>query len=92
MNEPHEVDLLVAALEDEDSMVRWGTAKSLVRIGDPRALQPLLAALEDEDPVMRGMVASGCMDGVAALRRDIDDPRAWEPLLAALRTSERQSR
>lgn len=51
------IELLVSALEDEYSQVRWWAACALERIGDERAIDSLASALKDEDPRVREMAS-----------------------------------
>jgi HEAT repeat protein len=71
------VEPLIAALEDENSDVRFFAAVALKEIKDPRAVDPLIGALKDENPVVR--------EYVAGWLGEIKDPRAVEALIAALK-------
>ena len=47
--DPHAVELLTTALQDESAEVRKAAAHALGILGDPRAVMPLLKALKDEE-------------------------------------------
>ncbi|MGB3404219.1 MAG: HEAT repeat domain-containing protein, partial [Microcoleaceae cyanobacterium] len=70
------VELLIAALEDEDSDVRWSAARALGEIGSEVAVEPLIAALEHEDIFVRRSAATAL--------GEIGSEVAVEPLIAAL--------
>ena len=70
------VELLITALKDEDSDVRWEAAEILGKIKDPRAVESLITALKDKDSVLQGRA-------VEALEK-IGKP-AVEPLITALK-------
>ena len=70
------VELLVAALGDQDENVRWCAALVLGAIGDARAVEPLIAALDNPKGWVRWR-AAGALG-------EIGDPRAVGPLIAAL--------
>jgi len=78
------VEPLIAALTDDNSVVRAAAAKALGSIEDPRAVEPLILALGDEDPQVR-------KNAVTALRW-IQDPRAVEPLIGSLKDEVREVR
>jgi len=71
------VEPLIAALNDQDRVVRWLAVKTLKSIGDAMAVEPLIAALKDEDDGVRVWVAGA----LGKLR----DSRAVEPLIMALK-------
>jgi HEAT repeat protein len=71
---------LIAALEDEDSLVRGNAAQALGRIQGPRTVDPLIKALTDEHKYVRGKAA----EALGAIR----DPRTVDPLIAALEHDE----
>jgi HEAT repeat protein len=52
------VEPLIAALKDSDKDVRKAVAKTLGKIGDPRAIEPLLSALEGKNKEVRKAAAS----------------------------------
>ena len=54
---PPAVDVLLYALKDRDSDVRWLAAQVLGHLGDPRAVEQLKAALRDEDLYVRKAAA-----------------------------------
>ena len=70
------VDGLIAALRDDDYIVRWKVAEALGEIGDARAVEPLIKALGDED----GDVRQAATEALG----EIGDARAVEPLIKAL--------
>ncbi len=74
---PLVVDLLIQALEGNNSEVRQSAIDGLGSIGDLKAVQPIIAALKDADMDVRWLAAS-------ALGK-MDDKRALEPLIEALR-------
>jgi len=51
------VEPLVAALQDEDPVVRRIAAEVLGNLGDPRAVAPLAAASQDENSDVRRAAA-----------------------------------
>jgi HEAT repeat protein len=61
---------LIAALEDEDAVVRANAAASLGWIGEPGAAKPLLRCLQDEDERCRSAaaLALGMLHTAVALR------------------------
>ena len=75
------VDVLIAALQEDDIEVSGYAAKALGEIRDPRAVDPLIAALSREDFYYKGWAA-------IALGQ-IGDPRAIEPLIASMKGYER---
>lgn len=77
MGDKRAVEPLLAALTDENPLVRKLAARTLGILGDKRAFEPLVAALRDKDPTVGGAAANA----LAAL----GDKRAFEPLVAALR-------
>ncbi len=70
----------VAALGDEDSIVRRQGAQALGQQTDTRAVEPLVAALKDKD--------TGVRKAAADALRQLRDARAMEPLVAALKDSD----
>ncbi len=60
--------------------VRENAAKSLIKLGDGRAVEPLIAALEDSAREVRR--------GAVEALRQFGDLRAVEPLIAALKDSD----
>ncbi len=70
------VEPLVAALRDQDEIVRWCAALVLGSVGDVRAVEPLIAALDNPKGWVRWR-AAGALG-------EIGDPRAVGPLIAAL--------
>src|SRR5690348_14444362 len=71
------VNALIARLKDDNAGVRGAAARSLGRLGDPRAVVPLIAVLADSD----GEVRSAALDALA----DLGDPRAVGPIAALLK-------
>ncbi|NVM21382.1 MAG: HEAT repeat domain-containing protein [Desulfobacterales bacterium] len=67
---------LIAALKDNDPLVRRHAAQALGEIKEPRAVKPLVAALKDTNSLIR-------RHAVKALGK-IKDPRAVKPLIAVL--------
>lgn len=67
---------LIAALKDNNPLVRRHAAEALGEIKDPRAVEPLIAALKDTDSLIR-------RHAVKALGK-IRDLRAIKPLIAVL--------
>jgi HEAT repeat protein len=65
------VTCLLAALQDENSMVRVAAAESLGRIGNPRAIAPLIARMrdrgEDRDVRSRAAEALGRLQAAEAV-------------------------
>ena len=74
---PPAVAPLIAAMEDEDWIVRQGASQALGRIGDPQAVEPLIIALGDKNQWIRRYAAEAL--GL------IGDKQAIEPLVAALK-------
>ena len=74
---PPAVAPLIAAMEDEDWIVRQGASQALGRIGDPQAVEPLIIALGDKNQWIRRYAAEAL--GL------IGNERAIEPLAAALK-------
>ena len=74
---PPAVAPLIAAMEDEDWIVRQGASQALGRIGDPQAVEPLIIALGDKNQWIRRYAAEAL--GL------IGDEQAIEPLVAALK-------
>lgn len=72
---PPAVEPLIAAMQDEDWIIRQGASQALGRIGDPKAVEPLIGALEDKNQWIRRYAAEAL--GL------IGDERAVEPLVAA---------
>ncbi len=68
---------IMAALRDQENIVRNEAQRILVELNDARAIEPLIASLRDEDWNVR-------KNAVSALSR-IGGSRAVEPLIAALR-------
>jgi HEAT repeat protein len=58
IGDPRAVDPLIAALQDEDPLLRGAAAQSLGEIGDCRAADPLIAALGDEESFVREEAAA----------------------------------
>lgn len=71
-------EILMIALQDKNSYVRWITAKQLVELKDSRTVEPLITALTDESIRMEAASALG----------NIKDTRAVEPLIALLKDKE----
>jgi HEAT repeat protein len=71
------VQPLIAALKDENAVVRINAAKALGYIADKRAVEPLIAVLNDEAWYVRRKAAESL--------GEIGDARAVEPLIAALK-------
>ena len=71
------VNALIARLKDDNAGVRGAAARSLGRLGDPRAVVPLIAVLADSD----GEVRSAALDALA----DLGDPRAVGPIAGLLK-------
>jgi HEAT repeat protein len=75
------VGLLIAALADENSMVRASSADALGRLGDPQAVAPLIMTLGDGEPHVRLRAAEAlgklgneeARDPLAALLSDQDE-------------------
>jgi len=74
---PPAVAPLIAAMEDEDWIVRQGASQALGRIGDPQAVEPLIIALGDKNQWIRRYAAEAL--GL------IGDEQTIEPLVAALK-------
>ncbi|QGZ89549.1 hypothetical protein GQR42_08210 [Microcystis aeruginosa FD4] len=70
------VEPLIAALKDEDVVVRRAAAEALGKIGGELAIEPLVAVLKDEDVDVR-------RSATEALGK-IGDGRVVEPLIVAL--------
>jgi HEAT repeat protein len=70
------VDPLIAALKDEQPLVRRAATKSLGKLGDVRALDSLIGALEDSDALVRA--------GAADALGQMGDARAAVPLIESL--------
>lgn len=75
--DPRVVDLLIAALESPDVVVRRNVAGLLDKRLDPRFVNPLVASLKDADSSVR-------VNAIEALAKSAD-PRAVEPLIAMLK-------
>ncbi len=75
---------LIKALQHENSGIRSGTAKTLGKLKDERAVKPLLFALKDKDRMVR-------MNAAEALG-EIQDSLALEPLIKALEDEDWQVR
>ena len=73
---PRTLEFLIAALKDEDPLVREAVAEELDSIGDTTSVQALIAALAGEDDRVRWKVA------VALIK--IGDPASIQPLVIAL--------
>src|SRR5881392_2883487 len=71
------VRALIARLKDENAGVRGAAARSLGRLGDPRAVPPLIDVLADSD----GEVRSAAVEALA----DLGDPRAIGPIAGLLK-------
>jgi len=84
------VDLIVAALKQDDANVRRGAAKALWELNvAPQTVGPaLLAALDDPDPVVQANVYAGLaslgQDAVPRLIERLDDPRTQGKVLRVL--------
>jgi len=70
------IPLLVPALKNKDSNVRWSAAHALEDHRDPRVVDAFIAALRDRAPTVRAVI-------VEALGK-FRDRRALEPLREAL--------
>jgi len=77
------VDLLVAALKDEDKYVRWHAALGLQRIKNKRIIEPLVNAFRDEDEYVRRNAARALA---------VQGESAIEPLITALQDKETEVR
>ncbi len=75
------VEVLIAALDDDDMDMRWQAADVLGHIRDPRAIGPLVAALQDADDFT--MVA-GALRNIGKL--------SIKPLIAALGAGDTKGR
>src|SRR5437870_7664868 len=71
------VRALIARLKDENAGVRGAAARSLGRLGDPRAVPPLIDVLADSGPAVR----SAAVEALA----DLGDPRAIGPIAGLLK-------
>lgn len=71
------VDLLITALKDKSTQIRYGAADSLGDLKDRSAVEPLIAAMQDEYAIVR-------QRAVEALGK-IKDRRAIEPLIATMK-------
>ena len=71
------VRALIARLKDENAGVRGAAARSLGRLGDPRAVPPLIDVLADSGPEVR----SAAVEALA----DLGDPRAIGPIAGLLK-------
>src|SRR5437868_1514476 len=71
------VRALIARLKDENAGVRGAAARSLGRLGDPRAVPPLIDVLADSD----GEVRSAAVEALA----DLGDARAIGPIAGLLK-------
>src|SRR5205809_1688854 len=71
------VRALIARLKDENAGVRAAAARSLGRLGDPRAVPPLIDVLADSGPEVR----SAAVEALA----DLGDPRAIGPIAGLLK-------
>jgi HEAT repeat protein len=67
---------LIAALADENWLVRTSSAIALGQLGDPRAVAPLIVLLGDREPQVR-------LDAAEALGK-LGDEEALDPLVALL--------
>jgi len=75
IGDPGAVEPLIAALQDEDPLLRGAAAEALGKIGDSRAYEPLMAMLQDRHQGVRG-VASRALG-------QLGDPRAIEHLVGS---------
>jgi hypothetical protein len=80
------VEPLIAAMGDEDSVVRRSAAWALGQIGDARAVEPLIAALGDRDSDVRDAASQA----LRSLSRAADE-RSVKLLLATLREKDLDS-
>jgi len=71
------VEPLIAALKDQDPLVRIQAADALGQIKDVRAVEPLIGALKDRNPIVRMQIADAL--------GQIKDVRGIEPLITALK-------
>lgn len=71
------VPSLIAALKDDDPIVRRNATKALVEIKDTGAVEPLINSLKDSDLIVRRNAAKAL--------GEIKDTRAVEPLIASLK-------
>jgi len=54
IGDPQVVELLIEALVNNDSNVRFAAARALGKIVDPQAVEPLIEALGDNDELVQG--------------------------------------
>jgi HEAT repeat protein len=76
------VEPLIAALKDENNIVRANAASVLGRINDTRAIEPLIAVMKDEDPFVRIYVVSALgqikdAHAISAVISALKDEDAW---------------
>ena len=77
------VEPLLAALEDEDYMVRLRAIEALAEIRDRRAVDPLLARLKDEKPSVVSFAAQAL--------GDMGDRKAVKPLVEVLSQAQKDN-
>jgi hypothetical protein len=85
------VEPLIVALNEEHSYVRWGAAKALGQIKDPRAIEPLFAVLQTIPlcPVGYEIDVRWCLIWALA---ELKDNRLVEPLIELLKSKETVAR
>jgi HEAT repeat protein len=76
-NAPGAVPLLIAALNDDDYVVRRYAARGLGQFEEEAAFDALLSAARDRNRLVR-------LEALRALERRLDDPRVLETFVAAL--------
>ncbi|HFE64868.1 MAG TPA: alpha/beta fold hydrolase, partial [Caldithrix sp.] len=81
LKDPRAIDILIHALQDEDSGVRYEASRALAKIGEP-AVEPLIAALKSENENARM--------GAAKALGAIKNPRAVNPLTDLLKDNKRR--
>jgi len=78
MAEKKDIKGLTKALKHKDHSIRYGAARALGRLGDPRAVEPLVQALKDDSyPFVR--------EGAAQALGEIGETKAVPPLMKALK-------
>jgi HEAT repeat protein len=80
LDHPRGLEVLQAALEDQDPEVRMSAIETLGELRVQRAVEPIITALNDEDPRVRRMA----FEALAHL----GDKRAVEPIVKALITGD----